>query len=526
MRVLTDKWEDGYLDYALLEQQIRIKTAEWTVIDTVTGQFAEHKRSVRLLYNYWKAVGLKYVVMKVISRLKEANRNKKYIAFGYGEIIESRSTDHKTGEFVYFMTTNSPQLLDYPVIDAPFVLKGAPILPKDFDTISFSITTLPQNILTEINDYKGYSAYSQNTINTPKLAGLLRKLIPFLEKSTPTATKYPHTNKYQIQLNTALPATTNSRKPTAVVLGWGQYAKVCLSPNIQKSINLIKIHEIDPLQLGNDLVGKNIAYDTQPNPNTDENFDVYFAAGYHHTHTEIAVFALERQKYAVVEKPLATTWQDYNTLKSHVATTQKLFGCFHKRYSPFNKEVLRDFGIKKTGDTPICYYTTVFEVPLPELHWYNWSSACSRIVSNGCHWIDHFLWFNDYEPVTKMGLNVSTDLRDMVLFLEIASGATFNMVLTDKGSPSIGVRDYIELRANGATIKMTDSESYEYESAEGIKRHLRINKVRSYNDMYAIISEKINKGEQGDDPKMLYSTEIMLRFEDLFLQEMNSRLNS
>src|SRR5262249_57472786 len=66
----------------------------------------------------------------------------------------------------------------------------------------------------------------------------------------------------------------------------------------------------------------------------------------------------------------------------------KVFCCFHKRYSAFNALARKDLQMQ-LGE-PISYHCIVYEVPLPPMHWYRWPSSRSRLITNGCHWIDHF----------------------------------------------------------------------------------------------------------------------------------------
>ena len=121
----------------------------------------------------------------------------------------------------------------------------------------------------------------------------------------------------------------------------------------------------------------------------------------------------------MIEKPIAV---DRNQLQDLLAamesSTGQIFECFQKRYSPFNAWVRDDLGIEPNA--PISYHCIVFEEPLPRLHWYRWPNSKSRLVSNGCHWIDHFLHLNNFAPplthdltIGPRGtLNVSIELKN------------------------------------------------------------------------------------------------------------------
>jgi predicted dehydrogenase len=254
-------------------------------------------------------------------------------------------------------------------------------------------------------------------------------------------------------------------------------------------------------------------WDTSPELRSGEEFDALLIAGYHHTHAPLAVEALRRGAYAVVEKPLATDPHQLEALSAAVRDDPRLFACFHKRYLPFNAWVRTDLKIEEGH--PISYHCIVFEVPLPELHWYRWPNSRSRLVSNGCHWIDHFLFLNQYAEPVAQELHAAGD-GTVNCSIELANGAFFTMVLTDQGSERIGVQDHIQLRANGGTITMTNGSDYVAESSHGIIRRARINKMTSYQIMYRTIGKQVASGAWGDSLRSVeVSTALMLNLEKL-----------
>ena len=131
-------------------------------------------------------------------------------------------------------------------------------------------------------------------------------------------------------------------------------------------------------------------------------------------------------------------------MEALVAASGRFFACFHKRYAPYNKFARKDLGVSE-GD-PISYFALAQEIPVPKWHWYNWPNSGTRLLSNGCHWIDHFMFLNGYRKVIKRETTL-TRIGDVHVLLELENGAVFNMLLTDYGSPRLGVRDYVELRS-------------------------------------------------------------------------------
>jgi hypothetical protein len=80
----------------------------------------------------------------------------------------------------------------------------------------------------------------------------------------------------------------------------------------------------------------------------------------------------------------------------------------------------------------------------------------------------------------------------------LENGAVFSMVLTERGSERLGVRDHIELRSRDVTVRMTDGGLYRSEDSRRILRKARVNKTDSYRDMYRMIARAIAAGAPGD----------------------------
>jgi predicted dehydrogenase len=282
-------------------------------------------------------------------------------------------------------------------------------------------------------------------------------------------------------------------------------------PYVSQDINIDKIHEIDPLQLGRSNKWR-ARLDTSGLPRVDDEHDVYFIAGYHHTHTPIALHALNRSAYAVVEKPLATTRSQIDALRKTLETQpSRLFACFHKRYNELNDLALADLELRP-GE-PLTYHCIVYEVPLPQKHWYRWPNSRSRIISNGCHWIDHFLYLNNYAQVISQTV-YEAQQGDTIVLLELVNGAVFSMVLTDIGSERLGVREYVELKANRVTVRISDGSRYESENSSRILRRRRVNPMKSFQRMYQSICRKIVAGEHGDSLESLQSSELAVALDE------------
>jgi predicted dehydrogenase len=374
--------------------------------------------------------------------------------------------------------------------------------------IAYFSREVAPSVSEELTSYTGWKSESGWNVNTKKVSEEIIKTAKSIEEiDVPTNSLKKGKGSQNIK------EVANKNKKCdhleASLFGLGNYAKTTIIPNLKNEIEVSHIHEVDPLQIG-DPSGWECTVDTSEKARPDERPDIYLIAGYHHTHAPLALKALSEGAWAVVEKPICTTRNQYEKLKREISENSKLFSCFHKRYSELNEFAFEDLNVSP-GD-PIHYHCIVYEIPLPPLHWYNWPVSGSRIVSNGCHWLDHFLYLNDYTSVEKFSVEKAEN-NDVAVNIELRNGAFFSMAITDVGSSRLGTRDYVELRAGDTTVKMKDNSNYKSENEKGVIRSEKANRRSSYSRMYNKISNSIIKGDKGDSVKTLRSTRLMLDIE-------------
>ena len=313
-------------------------------------------------------------------------------------------------------------------------------------------------------------------------------------------------------LTNAKPSSANgSTRPQAVLFGLGNYAKTQIVPNVKKYIDIRRIHEVDPDQLSSMRRSKNQDITTAATHLGDRKFDVWFIAGYHHTHTELAIEALKNGGIPVIEKPICTEIEQLSTLKKQLSENAdlKFFSCFQKRYGKLNQWAFEDLNVGMTGVDMHC---VVYEIPLPKLHWYNWYNSGSRLISNGCHWIDYFFFVNSYCPVRNLRVDrVRGNELSVQIWLE--NEAYFSMNITENGSKRVGVRENIELRQGDLLVRILDAEYYHSENSRSIVRRGRVEPTSAHSAMYKEITQKIYNQMPGDSIDSLYSTEITLLLE-------------
>jgi predicted dehydrogenase len=519
MRVFVNRWSDGYLDYwRNAENQYRIDVQAWIVLGAITEQYIVRKNSLRMVWHYLLRLGPRAVLGKIRSRLAERDRNKKFFAVGVGEVLEAPAgAEVQSGDQVLFFACNHPKCASRVSIDHRFVVPWIRERWYPPNGMLAFFEPLPElKMSAALDAYIGWSPFSGIDIDGQAVSEALKSMRSRLSQvlfAKVASALLPSKSSILIRERmSGIEKVVDSEPLKGVLFGLGNYAKTQILPNLHKSLRITCIHEVDPLQIGPQDRWE-IALDTSPWPREEEHYDAWFIAGFHHTHAPLAVHALRQGAYAVVEKPLAVDWDQLKALEDAQKLTKQgsLFACFHKRYSRLNDWARHDLGVSP-GD-PVNYHCTVYEIPLPQHHWYNWPNSRSRLTSNGCHWLDHFMYLNNFAPALDSGLRRARN-GDLMVFAELENGASFSMTLTEIGSERLGVRDCVELRAGNVTVRMVDSTNYEAESTSRILRRARVNPSKAYEYMYQNISHTIVTRRPGDPITSLRSTELTLILED------------
>jgi|GEM_PF-193468 glycosyltransferase involved in cell wall biosynthesis/predicted dehydrogenase len=481
------------LDACLFPLSVRIKVLALHNLEEVQAQYFIRKKSMLKVYYYIKEIGLKPTVEKICSRWRERFRNEKYISIGVGQVLEPEATvkSVQKEEMVFFIATNHPACEERVVVHKDCVFSMAEKkyswLKEDelvyFKTqlfaqekwwtpllgwLPFSGAPLPMHVTKDVKE-KIEAYFDQVSIQEARFIALAPN-VNCQEKSEPLKQK-----------------KLNLGSKTAVLFGLGNYAKTSILPNINKNIKVTKIHELDPLQML--PLDRSIGYDTSPSLRGNEDYDVCFVAGYHHTHANIAIEGLKKNMDIVLEKPLVTTREDLSRLVAAMQqSSARLYGCFQRRYHRFNQLIYKDCQL--TPGRPVSYYAIVYEEALPKLHWYRWPNSKSAIISNGCHWVDHFFFLNNYSEVYSLSARKSRN-SEVIATIELVNGAVFSLTLSHLGSSRIGMQEYVELRSGDSTVKIMNSSSYSSENNSRILRKTKENKNNAYKRMYKIISNNI-----------------------------------
>lgn len=503
MRVLDEEWRPGYAEYYCHSCQVTIQVELWLRLSTVEDLYIVPERSIRTVFQYWRVHGIRAVARKVRSRLKERSRNRKYVAFGLGRIWEVGSgVDNKfvVGDRVAFLAPRHPACVEQVslagelVIPWPFAERG-----DDSGRILYE-GDLPGRA-DAVAPFAGWSEFSGEELDQGAVGRLVRALAKSVDSDRSSVNLRARTTDPDVEACVRGKRSPSKGRSSAVLFGYGHYAKNIVLPRVQNSLDVICIHEVDPVQVGRcqDAPCK-VRTSAYPEP-TEQRYDAYLVCGWHHTHAAIAVHALGLGSAAVVEKPVVTRESQLEQLLQAMEVGQgRVFPAFQRRYSPLNTLALEDLGVE--NQTPIHLHCLAYEIPLPERHWYRWPNSGSRVLSNGCHWIDYFLYLNRFPEVLKVNTFCLSN-GDVVVLMDADNGAGFSLTLTSHGSPRLGVRDVVQLRSGDRTVTIVDQGEYRAENRERCVRTASIPPLKAYDNMYREIGRAIVQGDDGDDRRSL-----------------------
>jgi predicted dehydrogenase len=202
-------------------------------------------------------------------------------------------------------------------------------------------------------------------------------------------------------------------------------------------------------------------------------------ATYHsnHVHSALAVLDANPGACVFVEKPVATTVADAETLARRRADGAWIDVGFNRRHAALTDRL----GMAAARlPRPLVFNALVKELKIPASHWYHWPNQGTRVTGNLCHWIDlaHHLIGARCVGVQALGddATVSASLR-------FAEGSVATLSATDAGDDLGGVTEYLELRGRDTTL-VVDDFCRLVELEDGRKRTRRRRREKGHRRMY------------------------------------------
>ena len=241
----------------------------------------------------------------------------------------------------------------------------------------------------------------------------------------------------------------------------------------------------------------------------------------HNQHASMVIEALQSGKHVLVEKPLALTQNELETIRRFYESNQRtpvLLTGFNRRFSPFAQRA-KELIANRTNPMIINYRMNAGYIPLD--HWVHSEEGGGRNLGEACHIYDLFTFLTNSKVVSvqSQSLAPKTDhysSRDnFTATLGFEDGSVATLTYTALGSNEfpkeqmeifsdgkvLMLDDYKQLRIHGSNTKGVTSKLTD----KGHKRELEV------------FAETLEKGGEWPIPlwQQLQATEIALQVEKL-----------
>jgi predicted dehydrogenase/threonine dehydrogenase-like Zn-dependent dehydrogenase len=224
--------------------------------------------------------------------------------------------------------------------------------------------------------------------------------------------------------NTATPSPAGPVK--VGVIGAGNYATSMVLPHLRDAddVAIVEIATATSLSAANAqrrFAPARVSTDYQ-GLLEDPNVSTVFVLTRHSSHAAIVTQALEAGKAVFVEKPLAVTPEQLARVEQTMERTgnDRIMVGYNRRFAPLLVDLRAAWG---TPGGPQQLLYTVNAGRLSQDSWYAQSDEGSRIVGEGCHFVDTVSWWLGAEPLQVVATSTAADADDCVLTLTYPDGS-------------------------------------------------------------------------------------------------------
>jgi predicted dehydrogenase/threonine dehydrogenase-like Zn-dependent dehydrogenase len=180
----------------------------------------------------------------------------------------------------------------------------------------------------------------------------------------------------------------------------------------------------------------------------------------HYLHAEQIVEALKSDKHVFVEKPIALSIKELESIKeAYQNNTKILMVGYNRRYSPLT-EKLNDFFNDKIGTMNILYRVNAGFIPKD--HWVqDPGQGGGRIIGELCHFIDFMIFLCKSLPVKVYTSSLSINSEEQVVednisvIIKFNDGSVGTILYSAQGGSGME-KEYIEVFADDKSAKLID----------------------------------------------------------------------
>ncbi len=319
---------------------------------------------------------------------------------------------------------------------------------------------------------------------------------------------------------------SDSDKINIALAGAGGFIKGMHIPNLQALSRRYQIHAVASRTGSNASntarqVGAQYCTTDYQEVLNDPKVDVVLIGTRHNQHASMALEALQAGKHVLVEKPLALTRNELETIRSFYETHQQapvLLTGFNRRFSPCARRA-KELIENRTNPMIINYRMNAGYIPLG--HWVHTEEGGGRNLGEACHIYDLFTFFTESKVVSvqSQSLVPKTDhyscQDNFTATLGFEDGSVATLTYTALGSNEFP-KEQMEIFSDGKVLMLDDYKQLRIHgsNARGLTSKLT---DKGHKGELEAFAQTLDKGGVWPIPlwQQLQATEIALQIEEL-----------
>jgi len=249
--------------------------------------------------------------------------------------------------------------------------------------------------------------------------------------------------------------------PNVGFIGAGNFAQNILLPRMKDLCNFraIATSSGNESRFVSDKYGFSFCADTGDEVIEYNDVNTVFVVTRHNLHASYVIKALRQGKHVFVEKPLAMTENELETVKSAFVESNnkngnKLMLGFNRRFSPAVREIVKLF----PADEPRAIQMRINAGAVPPEHWVNDpETGGGRIIGEACHFIDLAMHLAGSLVISVSASTMAdpNNLNDTVIInLEFRNGSVGSISYFSNGNKTVP-KEHIEVFCGG-TVAIVD----------------------------------------------------------------------
>lgn len=243
------------------------------------------------------------------------------------------------------------------------------------------------------------------------------------------------------------------------LIGVGAFARSVLVPNIKRCSGVVLESVASLSGVGAESARKVCGFkraQSVANLLFSDELDGVFIASHHDSHAKYVAEGLARGKKIFVEKPLATTPEELDIVRSAHATSASPFLMvgFNRRFAPATDKIREHF---KGRCEPMVVHERINAGVIPLDHWIHADGG--RIVGELCHFVDWARAIVD-APIQAVSASALPDgsryhQDNVSVTLTFVDGSIANLLYLANGDRSVP-KEYFEVFSEGKTARLDD----------------------------------------------------------------------